>query len=184
MAAVSVASTVASLAANQVAAAEEVHAINEANQYNAAQAIKEQTDLSSQEGIKRQQERQALANEKLSLKQESMQKSATAAASSNAAGNAYDMLMNEYARANANNMSVIDQQNAMQDLGYNIATQGYKDRAEARIGSMQSYKQSTAGTALSYIGAGLGIAGGIAGGFNEFDKRTAERSKKAKQPIN
>lgn len=116
-------------------------AADRANLYNANMAIAEMQALSNKDGIKLQEERQSLAEERLGVKRENMRRASAARASDHAEGASYNILMGDYARADANNASETERQLALLNTGNRIAAKSYEDRARAKIGSLSGYQQ-------------------------------------------
>lgn len=138
------------------------NAHNQAALNNANSAIREQVEQSAAERTAQMQEQEATRQELFNLQVERLKAQGEAAASSEAAGTAYDMLMNDYRRTEAQKQDVLKEQLKMQGVQHDFTVSGARDRADSRIKSQSGFVAAP----VSYPSWGLtalGIGGDMAG---------------------
>ena len=138
-AATNILSTITDTASTIISEREKAKKVNEANFQSAKNAISEQLQKSNLEGIKEQQSRKKLNNEKLSLKIDNMQKKADLKSYAKSSGNAYNSLFRQLGINHGRNMSSIDESISMQELNSKFNRQNYRNNAINKISSLQEY---------------------------------------------
>lgn len=187
--AIGVISSVASYAQNEAQAqaqsayqeAQAEQYLKAANQNNKAAQI-EYVEKSTAERIGQMQEQKAAAEKVQDQQKERLRNQGTMIASSNAAGVAFDQLMGEYERQEANNKQRIREQYLNTAVNSELNLASFKRQTENRINSQQDYVyMDSSGSASTYnaIGLGLGIAGAGLSGFNAY---TDAQNKAGKEP--
>lgn len=187
--AIGVISSVASYAQNEAQAqaqsayqeAQAEQYLKAANQNNKAAQI-EYVEKSAAERIGQMQEQKAAAEKVQDQQKERLRNQGTMIASSNAAGVAFDQLMGEYERQEANNKQRIREQYLNTAVNSELNLASFKRQTENRINSQQDYvymDSSASASTYNAIGLGLGIAGAGLSGFNAY---TDAQNKAGKEP--
>lgn len=173
--ALSAAGTVAGFAAQQQQASAQRDYQNaqakenaRANELNNKAAVQEYVEQSAAERIKQMQDQQSTALEEQKIQKEALQKQGTMLASTNASGIALDMLMADYQRQEASEKETVRQQYKNSTLESAINISGYRDRAQNRINSQQTYiAPGVNNPSLAGLAIGLGSAG--LNGYNTYE---------------
>lgn len=134
---------------------------NEAIVQNAKNAIREQTEQSTAERMAQMQTQEATGQKMFDLQTERLKAQGEAAASSRAAGTAFDMLMADYNRVQAQKKGILAHQREMSGVQSDLAVQGLRDKADSRLNSQQGFIASSVSRPSWGITA-LGIAGNAA----------------------
>lgn len=137
------------------------NAHNEAAVNNANSAIREQVEQAAAERTAQMQEQEATSRELFNLQIERLKAQGEAAASSEAAGNAYDMLMADYNRQEAQKKDVLQEQLKMQGVQHDFTVSGGRDRADSRIKAQQGFTASPVSQpswGLTALGIGADMA--------------------------
>lgn len=152
----------------------QLKASHEAQKINAESAIREQGESSKAERIAEMQEQATTSQNIIDLQREAMRAKGTAAASSQAAGENFNMLMREYDQIKAQQKDVHQEQLKMSKVQREIAVRGAHDRADSRIKGARSYVPS-ATSYPSWGVTGLGIGSNLAninkGHINDYFKK-------------
>lgn len=135
-------------------------------------AIREYTEQSAAERISQMQEQQAASQQAQDAQKEMLQKQGTMLASTNAAGMALNYLMADYEREQANQKDRIRQQYEMNAVGHELNLASFKDKAQNRINTQQSYiTQGTSfNSGMNTLGTILGIGGSLVNAYDKYDK--------------
>lgn len=141
---------------------------NEAITQNAKNAIREQTEQSTAERMAQMQTQEATGQKMFDLQTERLKAQGEAAASSRASGTAFDMLMSDYKRVQAQKKDVLAHQREMSGVQSDLAVHGLRDKADSRLNSQQGYIASDVSKPSWGITA-LGIAGSVAGKYAAHD---------------
>lgn len=134
---------------------------------NANSAIREQVETSAAERTAEMQEKQSTAQELFNLQTERLRAQGEAAASSEAAGTAYDMLMGDYMRQEAQKKDVLQQQLKMQGVQHDFTVSGARDRADSRIKAQSGFVASPV-SQPSWGLTALGIGADVGGKLGSF----------------
>lgn len=145
------------------------NAQNAANLNNAESAIREQTEQSTAERTSQMQSQAASAQAQFDLRQEALKAQGQAAASSQASGGAFDMLMADYKRVQAQKKDVMQEQLKMNGVQHDFAVGGLHDRADSRIKAQQGFIASPV-TQPSWVLTGLGIAGDMTNKYIAYEQ--------------
>jgi hypothetical protein len=169
--AIAVASGVANHMAQQSQAeaqADYQKALGEAHNAAAVQtansAIREQVEQSAAERTTQMQEQAAAGEQLFTLQTQRLKAQGEAAASSEAAGTALDMLMADYRRTEAQKQDVIGAQLQMQGVQHDFAISGAKDRADSRIKGQSGFVPSPVSYpswGLTALGIGADVTGKV-----------------------
>lgn len=146
-------------------------------------AVREYTEQSAAERISQMQEQAQASQQAQEIQRDVLRKKGTMLASTNAAGMALDALMADYEREEGLRRDNIRQQYAMRSVGHELNLSAYKDKAQNRINSQQSYIAQDSGYSggMNALGTilGIGSAGMNAWGLYsdlDYKRRTGGQS--------
>ena len=146
-------------------------------------AVREYTEQSAAERISQMQEQAQASQQAQEIQRDVLRKKGTMLASTNAAGMALDALMADYEREEGLRRDNIRQQYAMRSVGHELNLSAYKDKAQNRINSQQSYIAQGSGYSggMNALGTilGIGAAGMNAWGLYsdlDYKRRTGGQS--------
>lgn len=146
-------------------------------------AVREYTEQSAAERISQMQEQAQASQQAQEIQRDVLRKKGTMLASTNAAGMALDALMADYEREEGLRRDNIRQQYAMRSVGHELNLSAYKDKAQNRINSQQSYIAQGSGYSggMNALGTilGIGSAGMNAWGLYsdlDYKRRTGGQS--------
>lgn len=150
-----------------------------AAELNNQAAVREYTEQSAAERISQMQEQAAASQQAQEVQKETLQKQGTMLASTNAAGMALDYLMADFEREEATRKDSIRHQYEMNAVGHELNLSSFKDKAQNRINSQQSYiaQGSTFNSGMNTLGTMLGIGGAAVGAYDKWDKYQTAKGK-------
>lgn len=140
-------------------------------------AIQEYVSQTAAERTKESQEKQSASAEAQAVQREALEKKGTMLASTNAAGGALNMLLADYDRQEGLAKDNIRHQMEMNAVDHQINVETYKDRAQNRINSQQSYVAAGVTKPNTAVGLALGIGQAAFQGFNTWNSINSKGSK-------
>jgi hypothetical protein len=186
----SLAIAAASTAANMAVQMEQANAMNAyqsemADNYNetavknAELANKDYIEQTAAESIALMQKQEAAAQEEQRIQRERLQKQGTALASSEAAGQSLQFLMDDFMRQEARYKNSVRHQLELDTVQSNIAVKGFRDTAKNRGSASGRYIPKPVNSLgfASGIGAGLSIAASGLGAYGRYSTRDPETGK-------
>lgn len=150
--------------AYQKAQAAEYARVAELNNRAAAQ---EYVNQAAAESIQQMQEQAATSRQTQEAQKAALERQGTMAASTNAAGGAFNALMADFERQAASQKDAIREQYEMQGVSHALNTTALKERAQNRINSQGRYIAApvSGGGTMNFLSTALGIgAAGLKAG--------------------
>lgn len=141
-------------------------------QNNKATAI-EYADKMAAERVNQMQEKKKTAQQIQQTQRETLQKSGTMMASTNAAGGALQYLMDDYTRQEAISKQAFRDQYGMAADSSNIAIDAYQKKAQNQMDSQQGYTymgDTSGGLSGTMITTALGIGRGVVDAYGSYKK--------------
>lgn len=150
----------------------------QANEYarvtdlNNKAAVKEYVEQSAAERMNQMQEQEAAARAAQETQKEALEKKGTMMASTNAAGMALDWLLADYERAEAGRRDDIRHQYEMSSANSAITIDSYRDKAQNRINSQQSFisAPSSYSSGMNMLGTALAIGSAGVNAYGTYRK--------------
>lgn len=141
---------------------------------NNKQTAIEYADKMAAERVNQMQERKKTAQQIQQTQRESLQKSGTMMASTNAAGGALQFLMDDYTRQEAISKQAFRDQYQMAADSSNIAIDAYQKKAQNQMDSQSGYTYMDSGGGLASLGisTALQIGGAAVGAYGQYKSWT------------
>ena len=141
-------------------------------------AIREYTEQTAAERMNQMQEKARASQQLQETQKEALQKRGTMLASTNAAGGALNYLMADYERMEAERKDVIRQQYEWASVNADTNISAYRERAQNRINSQESYISagSSYSTGMNILGTALGIGAAGVKAYDMYNTETYRRT--------